>query len=1420
MKRKLTILTFLTMFCSFVFGQSPDWGEFSVNTYPNYMTVLASIEIDGDVQSNPTLEVAPFCGNERRGPVRKTIAAPNGKYIAELNVYGNENDIITFKLYDSNAQTMYEHNVSNNVLKIIINEYIGSLSSPYAINFNSVAKIGDVKFASVKDAVNYAQNNDIVTVTNDNEITSAVVINKNITLDLNGKDITAGENIYPVIRVQDGANVTIAGNGSITNATDYVFVLGSADETSAGNLTIENGTFHGATTVASVTKGNLVIEGGEFSVKPYQGNYAYLINCYDANYTNGTAQVAISGGTFHNWNPENNAAEGAGTDFCAEGYFVKETSENVFTVVEGLLGEGTETEPFIIRNLKELKYFRDHVNDGKTKYNAEGVHVALAANIDMAKEDWSNNIGDDCNYTFDGIFDGKGFTLSNLNSTETTQKADGYICTGLFGAIYSNAVIKNLTIENVNISTAEYTGNNVAAVVGFAYIIANKTATIENVIVKGNISINAPKAYAVGTIVGYSYEPGNINITNCAVEANEGSAITAVSGSGAIIGHAAGIVTLEDCSVSNIDITAKGLVGGIAGLVSSSKSIIDNNTVKNVALTATEPNWVNSAAIAVGTMVSDGLTVANTTFENVNASKMVGSIYAKQPTTVVPAVEARIGDVYYTTFNKAYAAAQEGNTITVISPVVVTETTTYDFAGLNIEGENVYPIFRIQNGATMTVENANITNATDYVFVLGASDGSSVGNLTIESGKFHGATTVASVTKGKLVIEGGEFSAEPYEGAYTYLINCFDANYNNGTAIVSISGGKFYGFNPENNAAEGANTNFCAEGYTAVQDAEGYWEVVGAVAKIGNVNYLSLVEAIAAAKDGDEIEVLRNSAGAGIVINKNLTIDFGGFTYSFTEPAVGSTGTQTNGFQILKGNDVTLKNGKLNVDSEHSSKYYILVQNYADLNVVDMTLDGTNLDKWSFTDGDSYVLSNNSGEVNISGKTNIIANNDGALAYAFDACDKTSWGYELTTVTVNTTGTIDGAIEVSATLYITAANLAERSHILMQENGQLFHNGITATIKKNIEGSTTGWNTISTPVVGGSEIATTIPTADKHELYRYDETEQQWEWVTDEDNVYETLDAGRGYLYANNNDVTLTFAGQLNNDDLAYELSYTDNLKLSGFNLIGNPFTHNISSAHLTGATLAEGYYTIGADGAWLANTNGTIAPMQAILVKTDGENTNLTIKKKATETRKADNGELEISVYNNNYEDVAYVSFNEGFGLNKINHRNSDVPMIYVPVNGKDYAVAVMNKEVTEIPVSFRATTMGEYTISVKANNCNFSEMYLLDKVTGEETDLLNGEYTFIATSKDNADRFSIKFVSEETNDDSSFIYISNDEMVIDNIAGNGTLRVYDVMGRSVANYNVYESARISTSVFGNGVYLIQMSDDNGVKVQKVVID
>ena len=189
------------------------------------------------------------------------------------------------------------------------------------------------------------------------------------------------------------------------------------------------------------------------------------------------------------------------------------------TETASLAGEGTQESPYLISSIEELVLFRDSVNAGEEKYNANGVYVALDADIDMADVDWNVNIGDDCNVTFDGIFDGKGHTLKNLTSTETAAKVDQYICTGLFGAIGGEAVVKNFTIENVTIDTNGFVGNNIAAVAGIAFACIG---SVENVNVTGNISISAKDATGVGAIVGYDYY-GQLTVKNCTVSANSGS---------------------------------------------------------------------------------------------------------------------------------------------------------------------------------------------------------------------------------------------------------------------------------------------------------------------------------------------------------------------------------------------------------------------------------------------------------------------------------------------------------------------------------------------------------------------------------------------------------------------------------------------------------------------------------------------------------------------------------------------------------------------------------------------------------------------------------------------------------------------------------------------------------------------------------
>jgi len=175
---------------------------------------------------------------------------------------------------------------------------------------------------------------------------------------------------------------------------------------------------------------------------------------------------------------------------------------------------------------------------------------------------------------------------------------------------------------------------------------------------------------------------------------------------------------------------------------------------------------------------------------------------------------------------------------------------------------------------------------------------------------------------------------------------------------------------------------------------------IEAVATADGVEYETLAEAVAA---GGEVVLLTDASGDGIVIDKDVTIDLGGYTYTIDGTPVGSAGTETLGFQILKDNNVTIKNGKVEVATDAVK---MLIQNYANLTLEDVTVDGTGSANML------YVLSNNSGEVAITGATNITAP-EGAVA--FDVYDYTAGGYTVPTVKVDTTGTITGAIEVSET---------------------------------------------------------------------------------------------------------------------------------------------------------------------------------------------------------------------------------------------------------------------------------------------------------------------------------------------------------------------------------------------------------------------
>lgn len=176
---------------------------------------------------------------------------------------------------------------------------------------------------------------------------------------------------------------------------------------------------------------------------------------------------------------------------------------------------------------------------------------------------------------------------------------------------------------------------------------------------------------------------------------------------------------------------------------------------------------------------------------------------------------------------------------------------------------------------------------------------------------------------------------------------------------------------------------------------------------IGDSAYASVPEAVKAIVDkkepqGSTIKLTKDLTGPGVQVagGQEFTFDLGGHTYTVTDPTVGSTGTETNAFQLIMGSNLTFRNGVITTESASGK---ILIQNYSNLKLEGVTLKGG--------PHTAYTLSNNNGNVTIGVGTNIYAGGAGPKA-AFDV--RRFADYESVVVTVEKgAGEIVGVIETS-----------------------------------------------------------------------------------------------------------------------------------------------------------------------------------------------------------------------------------------------------------------------------------------------------------------------------------------------------------------------------------------------------------------------
>lgn len=234
-----------------------------------------------------------------------------------------------------------------------------------------VAAVGSKKYETLADAIRLATKGKTITLLADVEQNTQLTINKSITLDLNGKTIRNTKDIWgdtanAILSITNGAKVTITGNGTIDAKENDCYTINVVK----GDLTIENGTFYGNVSVVQVEEGSLSVKGGTFDLhQKWEGSSKYLFNCIDDAYVGGSANVAISGGTFVGFDPNvspEQKVDGKAPSFAAPGVGITRNEDGSFTAAAGMTAQILDKDGNSVKAYRTLTEAVAAAEDGQT----------------------------------------------------------------------------------------------------------------------------------------------------------------------------------------------------------------------------------------------------------------------------------------------------------------------------------------------------------------------------------------------------------------------------------------------------------------------------------------------------------------------------------------------------------------------------------------------------------------------------------------------------------------------------------------------------------------------------------------------------------------------------------------------------------------------------------------------------------------------------------------------------------------------------------------------------------------------------------------------------------------------------------------------------------------------------------------------
>lgn len=269
------------MFASILNGQSQNHWIPNETLYPNTMSLIGVVEVDGEEQRGTHIEIAAFCGDELRGSRRtqNVIVEDAGidRYIVFLTIYGNDNDVISFKMYDHEKGCELEV-LSNETVSFVTNGTPGKVENPFKISFNTFFFTADGEWSDVSKWPSQ-------------KLPSAdddVIIDGNVTIDIDVEINSLVINEGKSLTIENGGSLTV--NGTLTNSDVNALIIEEGGQirqnnddvaaTFKNNIESPNGSWGEedktgwqfvASPIANVSVNDFIPANGDYDLYMYDG---------------------------------------------------------------------------------------------------------------------------------------------------------------------------------------------------------------------------------------------------------------------------------------------------------------------------------------------------------------------------------------------------------------------------------------------------------------------------------------------------------------------------------------------------------------------------------------------------------------------------------------------------------------------------------------------------------------------------------------------------------------------------------------------------------------------------------------------------------------------------------------------------------------------------------------------------------------------------------------------------------------------------------------------------------------------------------------------------------------------------------------------------------------------------------------------